>query len=339
MNRIAIIVPTLDRHDFIHRLVNYYGSYKNICNIYIGDSSKNKIKTNIKNKINKYNFQYFHVPGMNDREAILYLAKQVKEKFTTYSGDDDFFIIEGLIKGVEFLKKNNQYRTAQGKHIIFIKNNDDLNSKIKSFHLHSHNNNIENNTALSRVINFSKNYYVTQFSIHRTLGFLEDSKDFVNCKNRQLGEITHCFTTILRGKSKNIPEIFLLRQHHLDRDKSSISISEKKNWNLKNFLIERENHNPNIFLNTLENELLKIDKLNDKEISFHSKNIINNYFTTNNVYKIRIKNIFFKFIKYFIIFFKDLNIYSIDYSFYLNKKDINILRKFVINLEKSVKEL
>ena len=337
MNRIAIIVPSLDRHHFIHRLVNYYGFYNNICNVYIGDSSIKKIKKNLKNKIDEFNFKYFHIPGMNDREAILYLATQVKEELTTFSGDDDFFIIESLIKGANILKKNKQYRTVQGKHIIFTQNNEDLNSKIKNFFLHSHNNNIENDTALSRVIKFSKKYFVTQFSIHRTSGLIEDSKEFVNCKNRQLGEMTHCFTTILRGKSKNIPDILLLRQHHINRNKSSISISEKLNF--KNFMIERKNHNPKIFLRTLESELSRIDKLNKNEISLHVSNILSNFFKNKNNLKIRIKQLVFVMYKFFFNFFRDVNIYSIKYSFYLNKKDINILRKFVNNLEKSSKDL
>ena len=123
MPKVSILVPTLNRSEFVIRLLEYYSSVKSIHPIYIGDSSNISHKNKILDKVNdlkgKLCINYFHWPKYNDLKTLDELAKKSKEDFCAYIGDDDFLIPNSLEICANFLSKNPNYRTAQGKAMIF----------------------------------------------------------------------------------------------------------------------------------------------------------------------------------------------------------------------------
>ena len=54
--KIAVIVPSLDRLEFLIRLLNFYSLSENSCHIYIGDASEVDNSEVIKAKISANNF-------------------------------------------------------------------------------------------------------------------------------------------------------------------------------------------------------------------------------------------------------------------------------------------
>ena len=123
MIKVAILIPTMNRYNFILRQLDFYKSVNCEHSIYIGDSSDEINAKLLQDKLVQYkntlNINYFYIPNLNDREAITFLANNTIEDFCAFIGDDDFFIPESLTKCAFFLKNNLNYRTAQGKAIIF----------------------------------------------------------------------------------------------------------------------------------------------------------------------------------------------------------------------------
>ena len=225
MQKVAIIIPTLDRIKFLVRLINYYSNTKSNITIYFGDSSKKNYAKLISKLSQKKNIvvNYFHIPGMNDREAIAFLSTKVKEKYVAFSGDDDYFVPESLNLCSNFLNENLDYRTAQGRaylyNYIFVNNE----LKINYFESYWETNQILSHDVEKRLLDYSKNYYVTEFSVHRTNEFIEDVRQAAKISNRHIGEYYRCFNFIGKGKSKFIDCLYLMRTSHAKRGESNLS--------------------------------------------------------------------------------------------------------------------
>jgi len=280
MHQVAIIIPTLNRIKFIERLIKYYYFFQNSNHhLYIGDASSidnSKIINNLSLKFSNKKIFYFHLPGMNDRDTIYYLSKKIQNKFVAISGDDDFFIPDSLSLCANFLYKNLKFRTAQGKAILFESVNDNLYGKIANLYKYWGIKECNFKSSKERLINFSKNYYVNQFSVHRANEFINDCKFIIECKDRHFGELMHCFTSIARGKSKHIDCLYLVRQHSQIRGNSTISNSYKNKelWlNSPNWI-----QSFNIFKLNIEKLLCEVDAIDKKEANKITVKIIYNLF-------------------------------------------------------------
>jgi hypothetical protein len=62
-----------------------------------------------------------------------------------------------------------------------------------------------------------------QFSTDRTEEFLSDSKFLLKVENQLLGELLHCFTFAIKGKSKFVDCLYLIRNVHEGRQPSSFT--------------------------------------------------------------------------------------------------------------------
>ena len=123
MNKVAFLIPTMNRADFVVRQLRYHASLPSPHAIYIGDSSntlnQEKILACVRKFQNTLDITYEHLPGYTDRQAVYRLMSISKEKYCTALGDDDFIIPSAATKCADFLERNEEYRTAQGKAILF----------------------------------------------------------------------------------------------------------------------------------------------------------------------------------------------------------------------------
>ena len=157
------------------------------------------------------------MPNFNDRKAHHKLVTECKEKYCAYSGDDDFLIPKSIDKCTNFLEENNDYRTAQGKSMIFYFKKDGVyGNKIYSG-AYLKNTSIEFEKSSDRAIHFGKNYFTPVFSVRRTKEYLQDLKNFDIIPDKNFGELIQCFSTICNGKSKELDCLYLVRQVHNKR--------------------------------------------------------------------------------------------------------------------------
>ena len=160
ITKVAILIPTKNKSEFINRQLNYYMDIGSNHPIYIGDSSNKyhkKIFLKIINNYKKYlDIKYFFYPKLPPNEITLKMATKVNEKFCTYSGDDDLFVPNSLQKCANFLKKNKQYRTAQGKAFLFSLKTKGPYGKLNFFDVYWKDPQIKNNKAKARIIDYIK---------------------------------------------------------------------------------------------------------------------------------------------------------------------------------------
>ena len=227
MNKVGILIPTIDRPDFVLRQLEFYKQNKCEHRIYIGDSSIGKNKDLLEAKLSHFqdilNINYFNWPNKNDRQTIADLADNVEEEFCTFAGDDDFLIPSSISLCSEFLSNNKDYATAQGKALLFVTKNNHVYEKIDELYVYWDRKEAIENSASKRIQNFSKNYWVPQFSVHRTSNFVDCSQDYRNISERHVGEYLHCFAFIATGKSKSLDCLHMMRQHHPSRGLSRTS--------------------------------------------------------------------------------------------------------------------
>ena len=98
---LGIIIPTLNRSDYIIRQLYYYARVNCPYTIYIGDSSDTEHFEKAVSAIGKlsHRIKVVHTkisPELVSHAVVKQLTDIVKEKYIAYIGDDDFFVPNSL---------------------------------------------------------------------------------------------------------------------------------------------------------------------------------------------------------------------------------------------------
>ena len=112
--KVAILIPTINRPEFVKRTVLYYDSLKSNHQIYIGDASDAEISRSTLSflkGINNVCVKYFHWKGLRIAQTLGKLAEEAsaESNYCAFQGDDDYFIQSSLTECAEFLSKNPDY--------------------------------------------------------------------------------------------------------------------------------------------------------------------------------------------------------------------------------------
>ena len=217
---LGIIIPTLNRSDYVVRQLYYYASVNCPYTIYLGDSSNahhlEAVLSAIERLKNRIKIVHTVIaPGIAAHAVCKELADVVQEKYIAYIGDDDFLVPNSIGKCIEFLEANPEYVSAQGKGAIFSLYGRAY-GEIKGmgpYHLKGCEIEIPN----QRLSNFLNSYWVLEFSVNRT----EYYRQMCDCRDTQSagfisnGAITEILIgclSLIRGKSKSLNCLYLLRQ-------------------------------------------------------------------------------------------------------------------------------
>jgi len=324
MKKVAIIVPTLDRLDFVLRMIKYYASINCPHPIFIGDASSESSKELVlKTAQNNVEVHYFHWEGLNDRKTIIKLAQEADKadvsEFCAFHGDDDFFIPESLSKCADFLHNNNEYASAQGRAFCFKLNQKGPYGDLKDIGIYWNKNELNGDTALDRLKCISLNYWVPIFSVSRITDFIHNISIGVDSIiDRDFGEYVNVFIIAMSGKSKFIDCLYLARQVHNQKHLSSSKFEwiSSENWHasytgLVNSLSEVLSKNNNTKLTESRNEI---------------KEIINRVINLENEFSMR-KFLLTKYSEYLdkkkFIYLMSIFYRKIKYSYILSSKDFS----------------
>ena len=164
--KVAILIPTLNRPEFVKRTVLYYDSLKSNHPIYIGDASDTEISRSTLSflkGINNVCVKYFHWKGLGTAQTLGRLVDEasVESDYCTLHGDDDYFIPSSLTECAEFLSKNPDYRTAQGRAVLVSMDKPEPICSINGISQYWGDNSIESSSRYERFCYFNNNYYVS----------------------------------------------------------------------------------------------------------------------------------------------------------------------------------
>jgi glycosyltransferase domain-containing protein len=230
--KVAILIPTMSRRDFVERTVGYYNSLNSPHPIYLGDASDPEYAAQTAKMLKQFKnveVNYYHWEGLSRTATLMRLAERAgrEEQFCAYTGDDDYLVPSSLNKCVKFLSENKDYRTAQGRAAVIKLDEDGAFGNIKVLGQYWGNNSLDQEASIERIESFNKNYFVMMFSVHRINEFLRDGENFYEIKDSLIvdkpfleieespcPELLYCYTIAIRGKSKFLNCLYMVRSQH-----------------------------------------------------------------------------------------------------------------------------
>ncbi|MFT3907927.1 MAG: TIGR00180 family glycosyltransferase [Ferruginibacter sp.] len=205
--KITLIIILHNRHINLDRLLDYYRDEK--CNIIIADSSKEQhlFKTKLPLTV-----QYIYTPGLSYTQKVEHVLGEVTTAYTALCADDDFTVPGGLYACASFLESNHDYSAAQGTILRYYKDTIDGNIRIDLLYDGDHS--LTSTDARERIQKLFHPYKSLLYALHRT-AVLQDA--FNNAgkafRNLYLNEYLTSIVPVLKGKTKDLPVLFQVREH------------------------------------------------------------------------------------------------------------------------------
>jgi len=194
MAKVAIIIPTMNRPDFLLRKFRFYELTESPHPLYVQDSSNEENVQKIKDIIKQFktlDITYQWVPPGKD--YVYRILPLIKEKYCFHVGDDDLVIPKTISKCADFLEEHPDYATCSGQqvHIRFRKEDFDKPYGIIERQTRPLNKSLEDEDMLARIKNFWSVSAFMGFTVRRIetekimrnltkhFGLLEDMYEFI----------------------------------------------------------------------------------------------------------------------------------------------------------------
>ena len=238
--KLTIIIPTLNRSNFLNKLLEYYSNLNFKAVFLILDSSEGNEKKkniNILSRYKELNIKYINIKG-KPLEVIRKSKRNIQTKYCVFSGDDDFFVKKSLSKKIKFFdnKKNNKFIGGSGIGLLFSKYNNNLNTVEYQSLFKSNSNN-----AIERLKDISSDYCVSHFSICRSKYFIKalEVVDKKKIPHRAFyDEIAFSITLALYGKFYQFKTFFIAREISHQRNNLWKNSNKKLEEISINYLLE-----------------------------------------------------------------------------------------------------
>ncbi len=262
---ITILIPTMNRSDFLIRALNYYHSvgFKGI--VSIGDSSdeshESKIKQAIERLGGQLNLIYHHLSGPAYKgvaPVLKALGDFASTPYVAYAGDDDFVIPSTLEKCAAFLENHPDYSAVNGVSItVRLKSGGVYGPITQASHLGAHL--LESAKASERWTGYVHQALSTQYYLHRTETWRKLYQHITDIPTRYLNEeFLPCSLTTIMGKVTVLDEAGLGCVFQLNDTKnfgwythSMYDLMTQPNWS----------HSANLVREVIVNALMEQDGL------------------------------------------------------------------------------
>lgn len=207
-DQVTIIIPTLNRHKFLSRILEYYEDTD--IRIVVADSTEIHFKN-----IEQYsNLTYHHYSNIDFITKITSILSVVSTPYTVICADDDFIIPSGLEKCINFLENNHDYVCASGRVLLFNKKSDvsyswgELSTQAVS---------IDQEKPDLRFYNHFSRYLIPTFycpTRTETLKYIwQKTPSFVVNSDARFSELLLTLITVIRGKFKLLDCFYSARQN------------------------------------------------------------------------------------------------------------------------------
>jgi len=216
-------VPTMNRSQFIERLLSYYDTLQFKGTVYIADSSNDESHLKRNQDLarifsGKLKVFYGHYPDVHIEEAKRLVLDNVSEKYAAYCGDDDFLLPDVLTECARFLEGNSDYSNCHGIGLSLKMDNDQLYGSVEVVSDYKLLGN-ELNDSQARLAKYFSDYWPI-WSVRRVDEFKETLFKIRDIPIEGFREITMGCLPIILGKTKLIDELYVVRQVHKGRFQS-----------------------------------------------------------------------------------------------------------------------
>jgi glycosyltransferase domain-containing protein len=170
MATVAVLIPTMNRPDFLLRQLRFYEMMHSPHPVYLSDSSNPENAEKIKNGIKEIkNFEIVYQWAEPGKDYAYQLMPLIKEKYSVRVGDEDMLIPATISACADFLEKHPDYGTCAGKQINIRFRPEDHNKPygIIAYPTTPINNSLEDDDMLIRIKNFQPDTGFICFAVTR----------------------------------------------------------------------------------------------------------------------------------------------------------------------------
>lgn len=217
---ITLLIPTMNRTDFLIRQLGYYRDVGFKGCICIGDSSDNVHTERTRQALatlSSLNITYREYPGVNDAECLKRLLDFVTTPYAAFVADDDFLIPSAMEQCTRFLDQHGDYGSAHGLALTISLKSDGAFGKVagaRRYGLPA----IEGDSARQRILAHLGDYAVTLFGVHRIESWRRMYRDIGRLADKTFAsELLPCCLSVILGKVKQLDCLYLVRQDHSQR--------------------------------------------------------------------------------------------------------------------------
>jgi len=226
LGMISIIVPTMNRSDFLIRLLRYYEDTEFDGYIFIADGSSpdhvERTKRVIESLRGKFTIVYKEYPGVSPAECMKRMLDDVTTPYAAFCGDDDFLVPRGLNACINFLNEHPDYAFAHGAGVNIALDYKGSYGKITDCSCYSRDE-MESESAAERLDYYLRKGHITSFSVFRSEHLKQGFQVSYALKDVIFGsELIPCCHAILLGKSKRLDCFHVVRTGHV-RQVASLS--------------------------------------------------------------------------------------------------------------------
>lgn len=226
---ISILIPTLNRSDFLIRALHYYSEVGFKGYICIGDSSNaqhaEKTKRAIQALGNRIKIVYRYYPKppyIHEGMVMKELIGLAPTPYVVYAGDDDFVVPNGLERCITFLKNHPEYSTAHGIRVSIRLKSSGAFGDLASAHYVTQCT-LESDKALERWIQYMRCSISNQYFVHRIETWRRMYRDVTSIPIRYFGpELLPCSISSILGKAKELDCLSIVFQGNDKRALDSI---------------------------------------------------------------------------------------------------------------------
>ena len=276
-NELTILLTLKDRPLFTFRWMSYANSISFPFKVLIADGgADDNVPKVLSNKATFQNVSYEYIRYPYDQTYADFYSKvvdalsQVKTPFVVMADNDDFFVVNGLRKAIQFLSSHPEYVTCGGQCAIFWVASPQMNEregllygKQIEWKCSCDAQSVIAETARERIRNQSLSaaypiYYHVQRTeeLRRQFQILRD----LNLRDLFLAEHVIAFLTVIAGKIKRLDTLYIARQYN-SPDSSGIAHEEKFGDWFGRMLIQSWSEDFTKFVNVISTALAERDDI------------------------------------------------------------------------------
>jgi glycosyltransferase domain-containing protein len=241
-SNVSILIPTMNRSEFVRRALHYYASVGFGGYICLGDSSNEQHAAHIKRDIDavqgKLNVLYRYYPTppyTNEALCMQALIEELPTPYAAYAGDDDLLVPKTLARCAAFLDTHPAYSAAHGVEIAFgLKGPGAQGQLTWARHIFVHQ--LESDSAAMRWQGYIRHALSTQYYVHRKETWQRMYRDIQAVPIRYLGgEVLPCSYSALLGKIAEVEGLSCLFQVNEEKNfgwhaQSMYSLAMQPEW-------------------------------------------------------------------------------------------------------------
>ena len=218
---ITLIIPTMNRSDFLIRALRYYRDLEFQGYIYIGDSSNVEHAERTKRELRSFegalNIVYREYPGLSNVVCEQQLFDMVFTPYAAWIADDDFLVPSAMEQCMDFLDDHPDYSAAHGVGALISLESGPVYGEVANAGPYKQPV-IEAESASQRLIDHFRDYSVDIFSVHRVETWRRMHRDTAMVADKALqSELLTGGLSVIQGKVKELDCLYLVRQVHKQR--------------------------------------------------------------------------------------------------------------------------